>query len=192
VLSPATSHAVRIYLQTLAWSQQALPPGLGEFCKCGFGLLGTWRRRKPKSVLTIGRILQNELGYPQQKSEAALARRLIDDTPPQNGSCTAAAVPVCEPHENRAPPLSGFPYRNVDIEGTLKLDGMPGANPTTDSDVRVPALAGSGGYGGGVGGNPSNNQPPTAGGGPGGGAPGPITGGEAGGGGEEIGQETST
>jgi hypothetical protein len=59
---------------------------------------------------------------------------------------------------------------DVDIEGTLDLSGSPGTPGTMDVDLRLPAFAGSGGYGGGVGGNWSTGQRPTPGSGPGGGA----------------------
>jgi hypothetical protein len=70
---------------------------------------------------------------------------------------------------------------NVDVEGTLSLNGANGANQTMDVDVRLPALAGSGGYDGGVGGNTTTGQSATSGGGPGG--SGPFTWGQCGGGG---------
>jgi hypothetical protein len=58
----------------------------------------------------------------------------------------------------------------VDIEGTLSLDGGAGVNIHVSATVpRVPAVAGSGGYGGGLGGNLSTNQNSTSGSGPGGG-----------------------
>ena len=65
---------------------------------------------------------------------------------------------------------------NVDIEGTVSLDGQNGNGATSDVDLRVPALAGSGGYGGGVGGNSYNGQNATPGGGPRGGGVGDIAG----------------
>jgi hypothetical protein len=63
----------------------------------------------------------------------------------------------------------------VEIDGAVNLNGAAGQpGNTTDVDVRIPALAGSGGYGGGVGGNlPLQYATPGA--GPGGGAVGGTT-----------------
>ncbi len=62
---------------------------------------------------------------------------------------------------------------NVDIEGTLNLNGARGMPVTSDPMQRIPAAAGSGGYGGGVGGGLGRLA--TAGNGPGGGAAGTCT-----------------
>ncbi len=73
-------------------------------------------------------------------------------------------------------PVYWLATSKVDIEGTVNLAGAPGAPYTSDVDVRVPALAGSGGYNGGVGGNPTTGQNATPGSGPGGGATGDLGG----------------
>lgn len=67
-------------------------------------------------------------------------------------------------------PVFWLAQGDVRINGHLALDGQAGATRTGDTALRVPAIAGPGGYSGGVGGN--NASPGTAGNGPGGGRPG--------------------
>ncbi len=70
-------------------------------------------------------------------------------------------------------PMYWLSQGDVDIEGTLDLSGADGASYTTNLDLRLPAVPGSGGYAGGLGGSSATGQTAaTAGNGPGGGAPG--------------------
>lgn len=65
-------------------------------------------------------------------------------------------------------PVFWLAQGDVDIEGTVDLSGAVGTSGTLNPFTRVPAVPGSGGYGGGVGG--SNTQAALPGNGPGGGA----------------------
>ena len=65
---------------------------------------------------------------------------------------------------------------NVQINGTIDLNGANG-HPIAQSPAgRVPSLPGAGGFGGGIGGNNSGSSPPQPGNGPLGGGPGHVNG----------------
>jgi hypothetical protein len=70
-------------------------------------------------------------------------------------------------------PVFWLAQGNVDIEGTVDLSGGSGANFTTSTFARVPAVPGPGGFPGGVGGDLA--QPALPGSGPRGGAAGTAT-----------------
>jgi hypothetical protein len=86
-----------------------------------------------------------------------------------------ANVTVVLSGQNLTGPVFWLAQGDVRINGRIGLDGAPGSGFTTDVALRVPSIAGPGGYSGGVGGGGSNNSPATAGNGPGGGRPGDFT-----------------
>jgi hypothetical protein len=86
-----------------------------------------------------------------------------------------ANVTVVLSGQNLSGPVFWLAQGDVRINGHIALDGQPGSGITTDVALRVPSIAGPGGYSGGVGGGGLSNSAPTAGNGPGGGRPGDFT-----------------
>jgi hypothetical protein len=82
----------------------------------------------------------------------------------------AAGVTVRLSGNTISGPVYWLAQGNVDISGTIDLNGGNGAGLTQNPFSRVSSVPGAGGYPGGVGGHPG--QRPTPGGGPTGGAPG--------------------
>src|SRR5262249_38322045 len=84
-----------------------------------------------------------------------------------------ANVTVVLSGQNLTGPVFWLATGDVRINGTLTLNGQSGPGLSNNVALRIPAIAGPGGYSGGVGG--STGSPATAGNGPGGGKQGNLT-----------------
>ena len=92
---------------------------------------------------------------------------------------TGVTVRLTAKHLNG--PVYWLATGNVQINGTIDLNGGSG-HPIAQSPAgRIPSLPGAGGFGGGIGGNTSGSTPPQPGNGPLGGGQGPSNGGSPGG-----------